>query len=108
MTTKTNQEKPRNKITYTPAPLPQEGYTRLPSVLSVLGISKTSFLNGVKTGIYPPGKLLTPRFRVWAVDEIRALIEQLGKEPEPATPEKKNNVIKPSLNDVAFKSEVTL
>ena len=108
MTTKINQEKPRNKITYTPAPLPTEGFIRLPSVLSVLGISKTSFLNGVKSRKYPTGRLLSPRCRVLAVEDIRALIEQLGSDPEPATPAKKNNVIEPSKTGVAFKSEVLL
>lgn len=79
MTTKnTNtQRKPRNKITYTPTPLPVEGLVRLPSVLAVLGISKTNFLNGVKEGKYPEGKLLSPRCRVWPVSEIRALLASL-------------------------------
>jgi prophage regulatory protein len=73
--------KKRNKITYTPSPLPAEGYVRLPSVLAVLGISKTSFNNGVKTGKYPSGKLISPRCRVWEVSSIRGLltsIEQNG------------------------------
>ena len=74
MPTTTAQQKPRNKITYTPAPLPDEGVVRLPSVLAVLGISKTSYLDGVKAGKYPAGKLLSPRCRVWPVSEIRALL----------------------------------
>lgn len=83
MTTTTAERKPRNKITYTPTPLPAEGFVRKPSVLAVLGISNTSFNNGVKAGKYPPGKLLSPRCRVWSVDEIRALlasIEQGGQQ----------------------------
>lgn len=79
MTTKTKKNQ-RNKITYTPAPLPDEGFVRLPSVLAVLGISKTSFLDGVKTGKYPAGKLLSPRCRVWPVQEIRALLSQIAGE----------------------------
>jgi prophage regulatory protein len=71
------KQKHRNKITYTPAPLPAEGYVRKPSVLAVLGISSTGFNNGVKAGIYPPGKLLSPRCRVWSVDEIRALLASI-------------------------------
>ena len=50
--------KPRHKITYIPGPLPTEGVVRLPSVLAFLNISKTSFLDGVKAGKFPPGKLL--------------------------------------------------
>lgn len=76
-TTKTNRRQ-RNKITYTPAPLPAEGFVRLPSILAVLGISKNTFLNGVKEGKYPKGTLLTVRCRVWPVADIRALLESLN------------------------------
>ena len=81
MTTRTEktQHKPRNKLTYTPAPLPAEGVVRLPSVLAVLSISKTSFLDGVRSGKFPAGKLLSPRCRVWSVDSIRALLASLEK-----------------------------
>ncbi|MFZ2452018.1 MAG: hypothetical protein WAW36_15995 [Methylovulum miyakonense] len=72
--------KPRNKVTYIPSPLPPEGVARLPSILAYLNISKTSFLNGVKEGRYPAGKLLSPRCRVWDVDSIRAIVAQLGGE----------------------------
>lgn len=84
MTTETTQRKPRKKITYIPAPLPAEGYVRLLSILAVLGISKTSFLNGVKAGKYPAGKLLSPRCRVWPVAEIRALLDSAEKLGESA------------------------
>jgi len=78
MSAKTNPQKPRNKITYIPAPLPAEGYVRLPSVLAVLGISRTSFHNGIKAKIYPAGKLLSPRCRVWEVSVIRSLLASIG------------------------------
>jgi len=74
----TNQKhQPRKKITYTAQPLPAEGFIRKPSVIQVLGISSTSFDNGIKAGRFPPGKLLTPRCRVWPVAEIRALLESI-------------------------------
>jgi len=73
------QRKPRNKVTYTPSPLPLEGVVRLPSVLAVLGISKTSFLDGIKSGKYPAGKLLSPRCRVFPVSQIRDLLADLEK-----------------------------
>jgi prophage regulatory protein len=75
--TESVQKKPRNKITYTPTPLPEEGFVRLPSVLAVLGVSKTCYLDGVKSGKYPEGKLLSPRCRVYPVSEIRALLASL-------------------------------
>ena len=69
--------KPRKKTTYIPIPLPAEGYVRRPSVLAVLGISNSAYNNGVKAGIYPAGKLLSPRCRVYSVVEIRALLASL-------------------------------
>ena len=72
--------KPRNKVTYIPAPLPPEGVVRLPSIMAFLNISKTGFLNGVKEGRFPAGRLLTPRCRVWDVASIRALVAELGDE----------------------------
>ncbi len=82
MTTKNektqNKQKPRKKtITYTPKPLPEEGTVRLPSVLACLGVSKNAFLAGVKAGIYPQGRLLTPRVRVWHVADIRRFLASL-------------------------------
>jgi prophage regulatory protein len=77
--TSNSHAKPRNKITYTASPLPPEGVVRLPSVIAVLGISKTSFLNGVKDGKYPAGKLISARCRVWPVKEIRDLLASLEK-----------------------------
>jgi prophage regulatory protein len=74
------QKPTRKKITYTPAPLPDEGFVRLPSVLKVLGISKTGYLDGVKSGKYPEGKLLSPRCRVYPVSEIRALLSSVENE----------------------------
>lgn len=71
--------KSRNKITYVSAPLPAEGFIRLPSVLAVLGISRSSFFNGIKAKKYPAGKLLTPRCRVWEVSAIRSLIIKVGE-----------------------------
>lgn len=72
------QHKAHQKKTYKPYPLPAEGYVRKPSILAVLGISSTSFDNGIKDGRFPAGKLLTPRCRVWPVAEIRALLEDRG------------------------------
>jgi len=48
--------------------------------LAVLGISKSSFYEGIKTGKYPPGKLLSQRCRVWSVAQIRVLLSSLQEE----------------------------
>lgn len=69
----------RTKKTYIAKPLPAEGFVRLPSILGALQISKTSFFNGIKTRKYPEGQLLSPRCRVWPVEVIRQLLEELAK-----------------------------
>ena len=70
-------KKPRNKVTYKPNPLPAEGFVRLPSVLNVLGVSRSTFLEGAKTGKYPKGKLLSPRCRIWVVSEIGEVLAKI-------------------------------
>jgi prophage regulatory protein len=70
--------KPRNKITYVPINLPTEGFVRLPTVLSVFGVSKNTYLDGAKAGKYPHGRLLSPRCRVFPVAEIREALARLG------------------------------
>lgn len=74
------QRKPRNKVTYIPKPLPAEGYIRQPSFLNALGISRTSLRNGIKAGKIPPGKLLSPRCRVWNVNEVREYLTSIENE----------------------------
>lgn len=54
--------------------LPPEGFVRLPVVLRVLGIGKTSFWQGIKDGRYPKPVKLGPRIAAWRVEDIRALI----------------------------------
>lgn len=57
--------------------LPTTGFIRLPKVLSVIPISKSSWWAGVKTGRFPQPVKLSPRCTAWKVDDIRALIENL-------------------------------
>lgn len=73
-----SRKKPRNKVTYLAAPLPSEGVVRLPSLLAVSGMSKTRLYDGIKAGEIPPGKLLSPRLRVWPVADIREWLESIG------------------------------
>lgn len=60
-------------------PLPLEGFVRLPQVLRVLGIGRTTFLDGVRAGRFPKPVPLGPRAVGWRVQDIRGLIEQLSK-----------------------------
>jgi hypothetical protein len=50
----------------------------LPLVLSQLGLGKSTWLAGVKRGIYPQPIRLSPRRVAWRIQDIRDLIERLA------------------------------
>lgn len=56
--------------------LPLTGYVRLPTVLKVYPVSKSTWWAGIKTGKYPSGVKLSERVTAWKVDDIRALIQK--------------------------------
>lgn len=59
-----------------PNNLPTAGYLRLPAVLAIFPVSKSTWWAGVKDGRYPAGHKLSARVTAWRVEDIRALIEQ--------------------------------
>jgi predicted DNA-binding transcriptional regulator AlpA len=59
--------------------LPPEGFVRLPVVIRIIGIGKTTWWNGIKNGRYPKPVKLGPRMSVWRVEDIRALIANPAK-----------------------------
>lgn len=59
------------------AEIPQEGYVRLPQVLAVYPVSRSTWLAGVRSGRYPKPVKLGPRTTAWRVEAIRALINGL-------------------------------
>ena len=88
--------------------LPETGYLRLPQIIgqkevtaeqaeanrkrgkgikrprsaipAVIPVKLTTWWGGVKSGKYPKPVKLGPRTTAWRVEDIRALIEQLGQE----------------------------
>ncbi len=55
--------------------LPDVGYVRLRTILSVIPVSKSTWWAGVKSGRYPqPTRSLGQRITAWRVEDIRALI----------------------------------
>lgn len=58
-----------------PSPLPATGYLRLPQVLAVFPVSRSTWWAGVKSGRYPQPVKLSARCTAWPADEIRTLIE---------------------------------
>ena len=58
--------------------LPQTGFIRLPAVLAVFPISKSTFWLGIKEGRYPAGVKLSEKCTAWRVEDIRAMIQAVG------------------------------
>lgn len=55
---------------------PEFGFLRLPQVLAVFPVSKSTWWAGVKSGRYPkPVRTLSRRITAWRIEDIRALIE---------------------------------
>lgn len=50
----------------------------VPPVPALIPIGKTSFLNGVKSGLYPAPVKLGMRSVAWRVDDVKAMIERMG------------------------------
>ena len=56
--------------------LPETGFVRLPHILRVIPVSKSTWWSGVREGRYPASVKLAPRVTAWRVEDIRALIER--------------------------------
>lgn len=50
---------------------------RLPQVLARLGISRSTWYDGIGRGRFPAGYAISPRLRVWRSDEIDAVVASL-------------------------------
>lgn len=61
--------------------LPSEGYVRLPTILQVYPIGKSTWWAGVKTGRFPTPIKLSSRTTVWRVEDIRQLLEKPCPKP---------------------------
>lgn len=55
--------------------IPAAGFLRLPQVLALIPVGRSSWWRGCKTGRYPKPVKIGPRTTVWRVEDIRALIE---------------------------------
>lgn len=59
--------------------LPETGFVRLPTILKVIPISKTTWWLGVKTGRFPKPTKLGRKIAAWKVEDIKALIADFPK-----------------------------
>jgi prophage regulatory protein len=55
--------------------LPKDGFVRLPQVLRVFPVGKSTWWAGVKAGKYPAPVKLSANVTAWRVADIRSLIE---------------------------------
>jgi predicted DNA-binding transcriptional regulator AlpA len=58
----------------------QKGFLRLPQVLALVPVSRSTWWAGCKTGRFPKPVKLGPRTTAWRAEDIAALLEQLGQE----------------------------
>jgi predicted DNA-binding transcriptional regulator AlpA len=56
--------------------LPETGFIRLPAVLAVFPVSRSSWWQGVKDKKYPPAYKIGPGTTAWKAEDIRALIQK--------------------------------
>ncbi len=57
------------------APLPPTGFLRLPQVLALIPVSKSTWWEGCKDGIFPKPVTLGKRTTAWRVEDIVTFIE---------------------------------
>jgi len=62
--------------------LPQAGFLRLPQVLQIIPVGKSTWWAGIQTGRFPKGVKLGPRTTAWRVEDIRQLLQELGASDE--------------------------
>ena len=55
--------------------LPEVGFVRLPDILKIFPVSKSTWWAGIKTGRFPAPVKLGPKTTAWRVEHIRQLIE---------------------------------
>ena len=58
--------------------LPETGFVRLPHILSIIPIGKSTWWAKVKSGEFPQSVKIGSRSTAWRVEDIRALIERLS------------------------------
>lgn len=54
--------------------IPEAGFLRLPQVLAVYPVSKSTWWEGVRRGRYPAPVKIGARCSAWRAEDIRALI----------------------------------
>lgn len=58
--------------------LPETGFLRLPDVLNIIPVGKSTWWAGIQTGKFPKGVKLGPRTTAWRCEDIRQLLDDLN------------------------------
>jgi predicted DNA-binding transcriptional regulator AlpA len=56
-------------------PLQEQGFLRLPAILKLIPVGKSTWWAGVRAGRFPKGIKLGPQTTAWRVEDIRRLME---------------------------------
>ncbi|WP_251360179.1 AlpA family transcriptional regulator [Kangiella sp. TOML190] len=59
--------------------LPSTGLLRLPQVLALIPVSRSTWWHGVKTGRFPASVKIGPNTTAWRAEDIRELLESFSK-----------------------------
>jgi prophage regulatory protein len=62
--------------------IPETGFVRLPTILSVIPVCRATWWNGVKSGRFPKPIKLSANTSAWKVEDIHELIAKLSAERE--------------------------
>ncbi len=60
--------------------IPATGFLRLPQILAIFPISKSTWWEGCRTGRFPKPIKLSLRTTVWKAEDIATLINRLGNQ----------------------------
>lgn len=60
--------------------LPETGFIRLPAVLNLVPVSRSTWWAGVSSGRFPKSYKLGPKTTAWKAEDIRQLIADLTAE----------------------------
>ena len=64
--------------------IPETGFVRLPQVLAVIPLGKTSWWAGVKSGRFPKPIKLSENCTAWRAEDIHKLIRELSEHVLPS------------------------
>lgn len=64
----------KNKLT-----IPEIGFIRLPAILAIIPVSKSTWWAGVKSGKFPRPVKLGKNTTAWKAEDIHALIAEFQK-----------------------------